>query len=142
LKCRFCGTEIAEKALICYRCGKATTDPVVSPPQTESLFAKRRRSKMPFVIGAIVLIIVALLLVWFVLGMGARSGRIGDVSRTRVGAGAGPIIEAWLFASCSSASWPPRSSSVPCRTARWQTASAATSRRSAPRSPVSDRRSV
>lgn len=29
--CRSCGTEIAEKALICYRCGAATTDPVRQP---------------------------------------------------------------------------------------------------------------
>jgi hypothetical protein len=26
--CRHCGTEIADKALICYRCGKPTSDPV------------------------------------------------------------------------------------------------------------------
>jgi hypothetical protein len=84
LKCRFCGTEIAEKALICYRCGKATTDPVVTPPQT-----------VPLVIAAIVLIVLALL-AWFVLGMGPRSGRIGDVSQIRVGVGAGPIIKPGL----------------------------------------------
>jgi hypothetical protein len=26
--CRHCGTEIADKALICYRCGNPTADPV------------------------------------------------------------------------------------------------------------------
>jgi uncharacterized membrane protein YvbJ len=26
--CRNCGTEIADKAIVCYRCGTATTDPV------------------------------------------------------------------------------------------------------------------
>lgn len=31
MRCRFCDTEIAAKALICYRCGKATTDAVVAP---------------------------------------------------------------------------------------------------------------
>ena len=92
MKCRFCGTEIAEKALICYRCGRATTDPVVTPPQTGSLFAKRPRSKMPLVIGAIVLIVLALL-AWFLLGMGPRSGRVGDVSSTRVAWDARPIID-------------------------------------------------
>ena len=30
--CRHCGTEIADKALICYRCGAATTDPIYKPP--------------------------------------------------------------------------------------------------------------
>lgn len=32
MRCRFCDTEIAEKALICYRCGRATTDPKTAPP--------------------------------------------------------------------------------------------------------------
>jgi hypothetical protein len=141
LKCRFCGTEIAEKALICYRCGKATTDPVVTPPQTGSLFARRRRSKMPIVIGVIVLIVLALLL-WLVLGMGARSGRSTDVGRTRVGGGAGPIIEACLSGSYSSPSRPLRSSSVPCRTARWQPAWVVTSPLNAPPWPVGGRQST
>jgi hypothetical protein len=26
--CRSCGTEIADKAIVCYRCGAGTTDPV------------------------------------------------------------------------------------------------------------------
>ena len=32
MRCRFCDTEIAAKALICYRCGRATTDARVAPP--------------------------------------------------------------------------------------------------------------
>jgi hypothetical protein len=32
MKCRQCGAEIAEKALICYRCGTATTEPAFKPP--------------------------------------------------------------------------------------------------------------
>lgn len=32
MRCRFCDTEIADKALICYRCGKATSDPKVAAP--------------------------------------------------------------------------------------------------------------
>ena len=32
MRCRFCDTEIAAKALICYRCGRATADPRVAPP--------------------------------------------------------------------------------------------------------------
>jgi hypothetical protein len=31
MNCRSCGTEIADKALICFRCGAATTDPVRQP---------------------------------------------------------------------------------------------------------------
>jgi hypothetical protein len=31
MQCRQCGTEIAEKALICYRCGTATTEAKYKP---------------------------------------------------------------------------------------------------------------
>ncbi len=38
MRCRFCDTEIAAKALICYRCGKPTTDPkVAAPPPARGL---------------------------------------------------------------------------------------------------------
>lgn len=30
--CKHCGTEIADRALICYRCGHATTEPRIAPP--------------------------------------------------------------------------------------------------------------
>ncbi len=29
--CRACGTQIADKAIVCYRCGTGTTDPVRQP---------------------------------------------------------------------------------------------------------------
>jgi hypothetical protein len=32
MTCRKCGTEIADKAIVCYKCGTATTDPVFQPP--------------------------------------------------------------------------------------------------------------
>jgi hypothetical protein len=31
MQCRSCGTEIADKAIVCYRCGAATTDPIRKP---------------------------------------------------------------------------------------------------------------
>jgi hypothetical protein len=31
MQCRHCGTEIAEKALICYKCGAATTEAKYQP---------------------------------------------------------------------------------------------------------------
>jgi len=31
MTCRSCGIEIADKALICFRCGAATSDPVRQP---------------------------------------------------------------------------------------------------------------
>jgi len=32
MRCRFCDTQIADKAIICFRCGRATTDRRVAPP--------------------------------------------------------------------------------------------------------------
>jgi hypothetical protein len=31
MKCRSCGAEIAANALICYKCGTATTEPRIQP---------------------------------------------------------------------------------------------------------------
>ncbi len=53
MTCRQCGTEIAEKALICFRCGQATTDPRVKPPAETSIFAHRQRTSRA-VIAAVV----------------------------------------------------------------------------------------
>jgi ribosomal protein L40E len=61
--CRHCGAEIADKALICYRCGNATTEPRVKPPSPGPLFERPRRSRMPLV-AIVVLILVALLIAW------------------------------------------------------------------------------
>ena len=64
--CKHCGTEIADKALICYRCGNATTDPRIKPPAEGSLFERPRRSRLP-VVAIVILIVLALLAAW-VLG--------------------------------------------------------------------------
>jgi uncharacterized membrane protein YvbJ len=62
--CTHCGTEIAAKALICYRCGNATTEPRIKPPGDGSLFERPRRSKLP-IVAIVVLVIVVLLLAAF-----------------------------------------------------------------------------
>jgi Na+/H+ antiporter NhaD/arsenite permease-like protein len=59
MHCRQCGTAIADKALICFRCGAATTEPRVPPPQ---LRTKRPVSRGPLVLALIVLIVAALLM--------------------------------------------------------------------------------
>ena len=64
--CKHCGTEIADKALICYRCGQATAEPRVKPPTVESIFVKRRRSKLPWLLALLVLVVAAL--AWFLRG--------------------------------------------------------------------------
>jgi len=58
--CKHCQTEIADKALICYRCGRATEEPTVTPPAAESLFQGRRRSRLPLVVAIVALIVVAI----------------------------------------------------------------------------------
>jgi uncharacterized membrane protein YvbJ len=64
--CTHCGTEIADKALICYRCGHATTEPRVKPPAEGSLFERPRRRR-GFSITLLVIILVALLILGYVL---------------------------------------------------------------------------
>lgn len=122
MKCRFCNTEIAEKALICYRCGRATTDPKVAPPPQESLFV-RRRSKKPYIIAVVILVVLALL-AWYFLGMGGVRAQGADRLR--------PIIDGWVDASSGQPHWLHSSCSAPCRTARWAPGPAATSNDSGP----------
>ena len=63
MKCTHCGTEIADKALICYRCGNATTAPRIKPPDEGSLFERPRRSRVPLV-AIVILIVLALVASW------------------------------------------------------------------------------
>ena len=53
MQCRNCGAEIADKALICYRCGTATTEARYQPAP----IGRRRSSTM---LRTIVLILVIL----------------------------------------------------------------------------------
>jgi hypothetical protein len=56
MTCKHCGTEIADKALVCYRCGQATVEPRVKPGAP----ARRRPSSLPLVAALLVLILGAL----------------------------------------------------------------------------------
>ena len=62
--CAHCGAEIADKALICYRCGHATTEPRIKPPAESSLFERPRRSRLP-IVAVVILIALALLAAWY-----------------------------------------------------------------------------
>jgi uncharacterized membrane protein YvbJ len=53
--CKHCGTEIADKAIICYRCGAGTTDPVRQPARIA-----HRRSPLLSLIATAVLLLLAL----------------------------------------------------------------------------------
>jgi zinc-ribbon domain len=60
MKCRECGTEIAEKALICFRCGASVEEPLTKP-----YVAKKR--KRPLVVYAVFALIVLIALVMMLL---------------------------------------------------------------------------
>jgi len=53
MQCRSCGTEIADKAIVCYRCGTATTDPVRQP----AALAPRRPPFVPIVTAVVLLVL-------------------------------------------------------------------------------------
>ena len=57
MQCRHCGTEIADKAIVCYRCGTATTDPV-----RKAVPVVPRRSPLLSMVFAAVLVLLALYL--------------------------------------------------------------------------------
>jgi hypothetical protein len=79
MRCRKCGTEIADKALICFRCGAATTDPVFAPPS-----AAKRRTGRP---NLLVTVLALGLLAMFALYMG------------RAAAGQTPRLLSWAVAA-------------------------------------------
>jgi uncharacterized membrane protein YvbJ len=61
MQCRNCGTEIADKALICYRCGTATTEAKYKP-----LTPSRSRSSSTTLIATLV-VVVLIVLAYFLL---------------------------------------------------------------------------
>jgi hypothetical protein len=56
--CRNCGTDIADKAIVCFRCGAGTTDPVRKPANVRR---GRRRGRWLQLVVTVVLILLALL---------------------------------------------------------------------------------
>ncbi len=65
MKCRECGTEIADKALICFRCGASVTEAVHKPYVAQ----KKKRPLIVYLIFA-VLVLVAILLAILQYGTG------------------------------------------------------------------------
>ena len=64
--CTHCSTEIADKALICYRCGHATTEPRVKPPANGPLFERPRRTR-PLLIAVVLALMLLVLAVWLMV---------------------------------------------------------------------------
>jgi hypothetical protein len=63
--CKQCGTEIADGALICYRCGRATAEPRVKPPAAGPIFQPPRPT--PWIPIVVAVVVVAAIVVWLVL---------------------------------------------------------------------------
>ena len=61
MTCRNCGTNIADKALICYRCGTATTEAKYQP------YVAQKRSGGSTLIYAVIAVAVLALVAWFLL---------------------------------------------------------------------------
>ena len=55
--CRNCGIEIADKAIVCYRCGTATRDPVRKPADIRT-----RRSGLFSLVVMVLLVLLGLFL--------------------------------------------------------------------------------
>lgn len=68
MQCRQCGTEIADKAIVCFRCGAATTDPVRQPVSV-------RRTRSPLLSFVVILL---LLLIALYLGQASRTAADPD----------------------------------------------------------------
>ena len=75
MQCRNCGTEIADKAIVCFRCGTSTTDPVRAPVPLV-----RRRNPLLSLGVAAVLVLLALY-------MGQASRTAADPERWQTLAG-------------------------------------------------------
>ncbi len=55
--CRNCGTEIADKAIVCYRCGMGTAEPVRQPVKVRG-----RRGRVLPLVALVLLVLLGLYL--------------------------------------------------------------------------------
>jgi len=69
MQCRNCGAEIADKALICYKCGTATTEAKYQPA---SLPSRSSRSGIVATVIALALLVIAALYVERVSASGSQ----------------------------------------------------------------------
>lgn len=65
--CKHCGTEIADRALVCYRCGHATAEPRVKP-----VASRKKPSSLPLIAALIVLVLGALYMSFAATGQAPR----------------------------------------------------------------------
>ena len=78
--CRNCGTEIADKAIVCYRCGAATSDPVRKPVPVRS------SGGSPFRLVGAALLALAAIYAWYVSQTAADPDRWQMIAAALLGA--------------------------------------------------------
>ena len=84
--CKHCGTEIANKAIVCYRCGAGTTDPVRQPAQV-----KRRSPLFGFIVVAL------LLLLALFMGQASRTAADPNLYQTIAGLLVGAALVVFIL---------------------------------------------
>lgn len=67
MNCRKCGREIADKAIICYRCGTATTEAKFKAPA-----ARKSRSSTGLLVNILAIVLLALCALYM-----ARAATVG-----------------------------------------------------------------
>jgi uncharacterized membrane protein YvbJ len=87
MQCKLCGTEIADKAIVCFRCGAATTDPV-----RKAVPVRPRRRMLPSVLAAVVLLLAALY-----MGQASRAAADPESWQTIAGVLAGAAVVVLLL---------------------------------------------
>jgi len=87
MQCRQCGTEIAEKAIVCFRCGAATSDPV-----RKAVPMKPGRSP---ILSAGVIIVLLLLALY--MGQASRTAANPDAPQLVAGLCLGAAIAVLLL---------------------------------------------
>jgi uncharacterized membrane protein YvbJ len=87
MQCRQCGTEIADKAIVCFRCGAGTSDPV-----RKAVPIKARRSPL-LPAGAI----AVLLLLALYLGQVSRSAADPELPQLAAGLSLGVAVVVLLL---------------------------------------------
>jgi hypothetical protein len=85
--CKQCGTEIADKAIVCYRCGAGTADPVRQPARI-----RPRRSPL---LGLVV--IGLLLLLALFMGQASRTAADPNTYQTIAGVLVGAALVLFIL---------------------------------------------
>jgi hypothetical protein len=86
MQCRTCGTEIADKAIVCFRCGAGTTDPV----RRAAKIASSRRPMVPLVI------LVGFLVLALYLAQASRTAANPEIFQLAAGLSGGAAVAVLL----------------------------------------------